>query len=445
MNSISLLLVADLSGGFNFLPVITSIIILIVLLAASALVSGSEVAFFSLKPKDIEGLENETEKYAVTTLELLDKPKDLLATILIANNFINVSIIILSTYLSAQLLEGWEYKMVFDITVITFILLLFGEVIPKVYASKNGLKMTKMMSGPLKKIGNIFPINFLRKGLVSGTSFISNLNKKKSIDVSSDDLEHAIKLTKEQSGDKNENHKILEGIVKFGSKDVKQIMKARTDVVAFDVKMSYKKLCNEIIKFGYSRIPIFKDNFDELSGILYVKDLIPYIDEHENFEWNTLLRKPFFVPESKMIDDLLKNFQEKKMHMAIVVDEFGGTSGVVTLEDVLEEIVGDISDEFDIEDLQYSKLNEFTYVFEGKTPLVDFYKVIDIDGKIFEEVKGESDSLAGFIIEQAGKILLKGEKVVFENYSFIVESADTRKVKKIKIIIESKNKNNENQ
>jgi gliding motility-associated protein GldE len=341
------------------------------------------------------------------------------------------------------LLEGWEYKLLFDIVVITFILLLFGEVIPKVYASKNGLKMTKLMSGPLKKIGNVFPINFLRKGLVSGTSLISNLNKKKSIEVSSDDLEHAIKLTKQQHSGENESHKILEGIVKFGSKDVKQIMKARTDVVAFDVKMSYKNLCDEIIKFGYSRIPIFKDNFDELAGILYVKDLIPYIDEHEYFDWTNLLREPFFVPESKMIDDLLKNFQEKKMHMAIVVDEFGGTSGVVTLEDILEEIIGDISDEFDIDDLQYSKLNEFTYVFEGKTPLVDFYKVIDIDGKVFEDVKGESDSLAGFIIEQAGKILLKGEKVVFENYSFIVESADKRKVKRIKIIIESKNNENE--
>jgi len=443
LNSISFLLNVTLPGDINLLPVIISIVILIVLLIVSALISGSEVAFFSLKPKDIEGLENESEKYAITTLELLDKPKDLLATILIVNNFINVSIIILSTYLSTQLLDGWEYKMVFDIVVITFILLLFGEVVPKVYASKNGLKMTKMMSGPLKTIENIFPINYLRKGLVSGTSLISNLNKKKSIDVSSDDLEHAIKLTKHEKKGDRESHKILEGIVKFGSKDAKQIMKARTDVVAFDVKMSYKDLCTEIIKFGYSRIPIFRNNFDEIAGILYVKDLIPHIEEHENFEWNTLLRQPFFVPESKMIDDLLKNFQEKKMHMAIVVDEFGGTSGVVTLEDVLEEIVGDISDEFDVEDLQYSKLNESTYVFEGKTPLVDFYKVLDIDGKIFEEGKGESDTLAGFIIEQAGKILLKGEKVVFENYHFIVESADKRKVKRIKISIEPKIEKNE--
>jgi len=444
LNSISFLLNVNLAADIDWLSVIVSIAILLVLLIASALISGSEVAFFSLKPKDIEGLENETEKYAVTILELLNRPKNLLATILITNNFINVSIIILSTYLSAQFMQDGPVKLFVDIVVITFVLLLFGEVIPKVYASKNGLKMTRIMSGPLKKIGNAFPINYLRKGLVSGTSLISNLNKKKSIDVSSDDLEHAIKLTKEESVGDNENHKILEGIVKFGSKDVKQIMKARTDVVAFDVKMSYKKLCTEIIKFGYSRIPIFKENFDVIEGVLYVKDLLPYLDEQENFDWAALVRKPFFVPESKMIDDLLKNFQEKKMHMAIVVDEFGGTSGVVTLEDVLEEIVGDISDEFDVDDLQYSKLSESTYVFEGKTLLVDFYKVIDIDGKVFEEAKGESDSLAGFIIEQAGKILLKGEKVVFENYSFIVESADKRKVKRIKISIEPKNEKNEN-
>jgi len=442
LNSSFFLLTVNSSG--SLLPIIISITILLVLLVGSALISGSEVAFFSLKPKDIDVLENETEKYAITTLALLDKPKDLLATILIANNFINVSIIILSTYLSAQFMQDGPFKLMVDIVGITFVLLLFGEVIPKVYASKNGLKMTKMMSAPLKKIGNVFPINILRKGLVSGTSIISNLNKKKSIDVSSDDLEHAIKLTKAKNEENEENHKILEGIVKFGSKDVKQIMKARTDVVAFDVNTSYKKLCNEIIKFGYSRIPIYKNSFDQVAGILYVKDLIPYIEEVENFEWNALLRKPYFVPETKMIDDLLKNFQEKKMHMAIVVDEFGGTSGVVTLEDILEEIIGDISDEFDTDDLQYSKLDDTTYVFEGKTPLVDFYKVIDIDGKEFEESKGESDSLAGFIIEQAGKILLKNEKVTFANISFIVESADKRKVKRIKVVIEPKIEHDEN-
>lgn len=434
MNDTSSILLANTSIGIDILPVIISIILLFILIGTSALISGSEVAFFSLKPIEIEILEKESAKFAKITLTLLDKPKDLLATILIANNFINVSIIILSTYLSSQFLEEGPIKLIIDIGAITFTLLLFGEVIPKVYATKHGLKMIKLMAIPLKKIENMFPVNLLRKALVSGTSVINKMTKKKSINVSSDDLEHAIRLTKEKSHS-SENHKILEGIVKFGAKDVKQIMKARMDVVAFDVTTSYEELYENILKNGYSRMPIYKGSFDKIEGILFVKDLIPYIDQPGQFNWSNLLRAPFFVPESKKIDDLLKNFQEKKMHIAIVVDEFGGTSGIVTLEDVLEEIVGDISAEFDTDELSYSKLDNKTYVFEGKTPLVDFYKVLQIKGKTFEEHKGESDTLAGFIIEQAGKILLKDEKVMFENYIFIVEAADKRKVKRIKIII----------
>jgi putative hemolysin len=434
LNDTSSILLANTSIGIDILPVIISIILLFILIGTSALISGSEVAFFSLKPIEIEILEKESAKFAKITLTLLDKPKDLLATILIANNFINVSIIILSTYLSSQFLEEGPIKLIIDIGAITFTLLLFGEVIPKVYATKHGLKMIKLMAIPLKKIENMFPVNLLRKALVSGTSVINKMTKKKSINVSSDDLEHAIRLTKEKSHS-SENHKILEGIVKFGAKDVKQIMKARMDVVAFDVTTSYEELYENILKNGYSRMPIYKGSFDKIEGILFVKDLIPYIDQPGQFNWSNLLRAPFFVPESKKIDDLLKNFQEKKMHIAIVVDEFGGTSGIVTLEDVLEEIVGDISAEFDTDELSYSKLDNKTYVFEGKTPLVDFYKVLQIKGKTFEEHKGESDTLAGFIIEQAGKILLKDEKVMFENYIFIVEAADKRKVKRIKIII----------
>lgn len=436
MSGEPIFLLATSTVGINILPVVISIVILLLLIILSALISGSEVAFFSLKPADIEGLEKEPAKYAKTALDLLDKPKSLLATILIANNFINVSIIILSTYLSTQLLNDWEYKMIFDLVVITFILLLFGEVIPKVYATKHGLKLTKLMAIPLKKTGNTFPINILRKGLVSGTSIINRMTKKKSITVSSDDLEHAISLTKEKAFN-SENHKILQGIVNFGSKDVKQIMRARMDVVAFDISTPFGELYEQILKNGFSRIPVYKESFDQIEGVLFVKDLIPHIDEKSEFDWSKLIRTPFFVPESKKIDDLLKNFQEKKMHIAIVVDEFGGTSGIVTLEDVLEEIVGDISDEFDADELSYSKLDDDNYVFEGKTPLVDFYKVLQIDGKTFEDNKGESDTLAGFIIEQAGKILLKNEKVVFENYTFTVEAADKRKVKRIKITIDN--------
>ena len=423
----------------ELIPLIIAIVILLLLLAGSALVSGSEVAFFSLKPVDIEELEKDGDKRAKATLSLLDKPKLLLATILISNNFINISIIILSSYISNQLFPegalGPKLKLFLDVVVITFIILLFGEVIPKVYASKNSRRMVLLMGPPLGVIGKIFPINYMVKGLVNGTAFISNLGRRKSIDVSSGDLEQAIELTKAgEDGEKEEEHKILEGIVKFGKTDVKQIMKSRIDVLAFDLKDSYEKIYDDILEHGYSRIPVFEDSFDQIKGILYTKDLIPFIGNAKN-NWQELIREPYYVPETKKIDDLLKSFQERKMHMAIVVDEYGGTSGIITLEDVLEEIVGDISEEFDKEDLNYSKLDDDTYVFEGKMPLMDFYKILGIDGEIFEASKGESDTLAGFVIEQAGKILLKNERITFENYTLIVESADKRKLKRIKVII----------
>ncbi len=423
----------------DLISVIIAIVILLLLLMCSALVSGSEVAFFSLKPVDVEELEKDSGKRAKTVLELLDTPKHLLATILIANNFVNVSVIILSSYISNLLFPegsvspGW--KLFIDIAAITFIILLFGEVIPKVYASKNGKKVALLMGNPLNRIGSMFPINYMVKGLVSGTSVLSNLGKKKSISVSSGDLEQAIELTKEVEG-KEEEHKILEGIVKFGKTDVKQIMKSRVDVFALDINDSYTDIYDRILEYGYSRIPVIEDSFDQIRGILYIKDMIPYIDE-EKKDWQSLLREPYYVPETKKIDDLLKSFQERKMHMAIVVDEYGGTSGIITLEDVMEEIVGDISEEFDEEDLNYSKLDEQTYIFEGKMPLMDFYKVLGIDGELFEEAKGESDTLAGFIIEQAGKILVKNERISFENYTLIVEAADKRKLKRIKVIIDN--------
>ena len=423
----------------DLISIIVALVILLLLLACSALVSGSEVAFFSLKPIDIEELEKDSNKGAKTVLDLLEKPKHLLATILIANNFVNVSVIILSSYISNQLFpEGSidiRLKLVIDIAIITFIILLFGEVIPKVYASKNSRRVAMLMGPPLNRIGKTFPFSYMARGLVSGTSVISNLGKRKSISVSSGDLEQAIELTKEVEG-KEEEHKILEGIVKFGKTDVKQIMKSRVDVVAFDIEDTYESVYEKILECGHSRIPVIKDSFDQIKGILYIKDLIPFIDTG-NKEWQNLLREPYYVPETKKIDDLLKSFQERKMHMAIVVDEYGGTSGIITLEDVMEEIVGDISEEFDEEDLNYSKLDDQTYIFEGKMPLIDFYKVLGIDGELFEEAKGESDTLAGFIIEQAGKILVKNERIVFENYTLIVESADKRKLKRIKVVIEN--------
>ncbi|MGV6862322.1 MAG: gliding motility-associated protein GldE [Putridiphycobacter sp.] len=434
--------ILSVSASPELVPVLVTSFILILLIFASAMVSGSEVAFFSLNPVDVEDLEKNQIKSAKTTLELLDKPKDLLATILITNNFINISIVILSTYLSDQIFSNNPYKIFIDVVAITFIILLFGEVIPKVYATRNSLKLSQIMATPLKIIGRTFPINIIRKALVSSTSFLSNLGANNKVEVSSDDLEHAIHLTKETS-ENNEDHKILEGIVKFGSKDVKQIMKPRTEVVAFEIETNYNDIYEGILEAGYSRIPIYRDSFDKIEGVLFVKDLIPYTDEAENFDWQKLIREPYFVPETKKLDDLLQSFQEKKMHMAFIVDEFGGTSGIATLEDVLEEIVGDISDEFDQEDLSYSKLDEHTFVFEGKTPLVDFYRVIDIKGNLFEEAKGESDTLAGFVIEQASKILLKDEQIDFENYTFIVESADKRKINRIKVIINPLSNNDE--
>ena len=405
----------------------------------SALVSGAEVAFFSLTPYDKESLTDQQDKAAIVTLELLERPRNLLATILITNNFINVAIILISTYLSSQLIpEGTlspGVKTFVDVFLITLILLLFGEVIPKVYAAKNGTKVALLMAKPLKLIGRTFPFNLLKKGLVQGTDIINKRVKKKVKELSPDDLADAIELASTDYEDKRDLQ-IYQGIVEFGKKDVKQIMRPRVDVQAYENTTTYaavrEKLMDE--KNRHSRVPIYNESFDNIEGILFVKDLLPYVDESDDFDWQKLIREPYFVPENKKIDDLLKSFQERKMHMAIVVDEYGGTSGIVTLDDVLEEIVGDISEEFD-EDLKYSKLDDHNYVFEGKTALIDMYKVLDIDGDLFEDAKSESDTIAGFVIEQAGKILKKNERVTFENYMFTIEAADSRKVKRIKVTI----------
>lgn len=412
--------------------------ILLLLLVGSALISGSEVAFFSLRPNEKEALNAEKTKASNTTIDLINSPKELLATILIANNFINVAIVILSSYLFSAIYpepsSGIDWvRSIVEVAGITFIILLIGEVIPKVYANRNSLKLALFMSRPISVLAKIPPISWMKIGLVKGTDFINKAAKKRQIDVSTDDLEHALALTKEESGDEGD-HKILEGIVKFGNTDVKQIMCSRVDVEAIDVNDSFTKLMTLILDAGYSRIPVYKENFDEVVGILYVKDLLPHLSAGDNFDWKKLIRQPFFVPENKKIDDLLKEFQELKMHMAVVVDEYGGASGIVTLEDVLEEIVGEITDEFDQDDLIYTKVDENTYVFEGKTPLVDLYKVLDIDGKDFEEAKGESDSIGGFVVEKAGKILKNNEFIEFSNLKFIVESSDKRRIKMVKII-----------
>mgnify|MGYP001098322738 FL=1 len=415
------------------LPVAISLLVMIVLLISSALISGSEVAFFSIDAKDRESLNAEKDPKSLRVLDQLVKPKKLLATILIANNFINIAIVILSTYMINNLVSFGpnEEIMNFVVTVVvaTFLILLVGEVIPKVYATNNSIKLAKFMASPLLIVGKV--CSPLSNVLVRSTSFIDKRIKKSGTEISVNDLDHALEIT-DIEGVTEEDKKILEGIVKFGETDVKQIMKSRVDVIAFDEANSFSELLPQIIENGYSRIPIFKESFDNVSGVLYVKDLLPHIDSGE-FDWRLLIRKPFFVPESKKIDDLLRQFQESKVHMAIVVDEYGGTSGIVTLEDVIEEILGEISDEFDDDDIVYSKIDENNYVFEGKISLVDMYKIMDIEGEIFEDEKGEADTLAGFLIEKSGKIMKKNERMKFGGYLFEVEAADKRRIKQVKV------------
>ncbi|MDX1652163.1 MAG: gliding motility-associated protein GldE [Brumimicrobium sp.] len=418
-----------------------SVVVLILLLIISALVSGSEVAFFSLSPEEREEIQLRTDATSRVALDLLKNPKELLATILITNNFVNIGIVIIASYIFDMIYpestqQGIDYvRSAVEIGGITFTILLIGEVIPKIYANRNSLQLVNLMAVPLRTTGKIPPFSWLKSVLVGGTERIVKYARKRQIKVSTDDLENAIALTREGETS-SEEQRILEGIVNFGNTDVRQIMRSRVDTVAVDESITYTELMEIIIESGYSRIPVYKNTFDEVTGIMFVKDLLAHLDEKPDFQWTKLVRPPFFVPENKKIDDLLKEFQELKMHMAVVVDEYGGASGVVTLEDVLEEIVGEITDEFDDDDIVYTKINQNMFLFEGKTPLVDLYKVLDIDGKAFEQAKGESDSIAGFLIEQSGKILRNNESFTFENIRFVVESSDKKRVKMVKVIKE---------
>ena len=413
-----------------------SIFCVLILVVLSALLSGSEVAMFSISNKQRFDLEDQNKNTNKRVLTLLKEPKKLLATILIANNFINVSIVMASNFVFNNLIiEGSisdTMNFIIQVIVITFLILLFGEVIPKVYANNYNLKFSKFMAIPLQLLKKLFyPISQI---LVNSTNLIDKRIEKRKESIQANELEHALNLTVD-SVDNEDEKKILEGIVKFGNTDVKQIMTPRTDVISFEITTPFNELMSELKEIKYSRIPVFEDSFDKIKGILYAKDLLGKMNEKKNFKWPNLLREPKFVPENKKLDDLLKEFQEEKTHIAIVVDEYGGSSGIVSLEDVLEEIVGEITDEFDEEDINYKKLDELNYIFDGKTTLIDIYKLLDIDGGIFEKEKGESDTIAGFCIEQAGKILLKNEKISFDRYTITVEAADKRRIKKVKITI----------
>lgn len=417
---------------------------MLLLLIVSALISGSEVAFFSLKPAELEEIRMAQDSGSERIIQLLEIPdrrtgsSNLLATILVINNFVNIIIILLSTSVVTTIFPKGSVNPILEVVIhiaaVTFLIVLFGEVIPKVYATNYGLSLAKIMSSPIQISQKIFWVFW--KPLVSmGRVIDDRFNKGGSSSIDINTLSHALELT--DSDDRTEEEKkILEGIVAFGSKDVKQIMTSRMDVACFDIELSYPELRKKILELGFSRIPVFRGTIDEVAGILYIKDLLPHL-KTTDFDWTALIRPPFFVPENKKIDDLLREFQSRKNHMAIVVDEYGGTSGLITLEDVIEEIVGDITDEFDDDELQYSRIDDRNFIFEGKTALIDIYRILDIDGENFEQEKGESDTLAGFIIEQAGKIPLKGERIHFEQFTFTVEAADKRKVKRVKVSIEA--------
>ena len=425
---ISLIIINNLSLELILLFIIIGFLILF-----SALISGSEVAFFSLNPNSWK--KNNLSSSKKLIYKLLKEPNNLLATILVANNFFNVAIIILSTYITAELFNFSNSPIIeftIQVVVVTFILLLLGEVIPKVFANQKSLLFASLMSRPVYILSKIlYPIN---KILVSSSTIIEKKFKNKGYKISIDELSTALEIAGDN--DTNEDEKrILKSIVQFGNIDVKQIMKSRIDIISIEESFSFNKIKSIIISSGYSRIPVYKDNFDNVTGVLYIKDLLPHLKKNK-FNWKKLTRTPFFVPESKMIDDLLKEFQIKKIHLAIVVDEYGGTSGIVTLEDIIEEIVGEINDEFDDDGKVYSKLDDKNYVFEGKTPLTDIIKVLNIEADFFNEIKGDSDTLAGLILEINGKIPIKNDVIKFKNYKFTIESSDKKRVKRIKLSID---------
>ncbi|WP_298924102.1 gliding motility-associated protein GldE [uncultured Allomuricauda sp.] len=416
------------------------VIVLLLLLVCSALISGAEVALFGLSQTDLNELEETDTSRSKLIVRLLNKPKKLLATILITNNTINIGIVLLFSSIgnvifsqvNQTLFGAVSVRFLLEVIVATFLILMFGEILPKIYANRNKIQFSHFMSIPLKILNTLFTP--LSSPMSSATIFLQEKLGKQKSNLSVDHLSQALELASEGDTTKEEQ-KILEGIVTFGNTDTKQVMRPRIDIFALDEEMKFPEVIQEIKNNGYSRIPVFSENMDNVLGVLYVKDLLPYIDR-KSFNWMSLIREPYFVPENKKLDDLLLEFQEKKNHLAVVVDEYGGTSGIVTLEDIIEEIVGDISDEFDDEDLVFSKLDDYNYVFDGKTTLKDFYRVVKIeDEEAFEGQKGESETIAGFVLEISGSFPKRGEKVLFKDYQFIVESLDKKRLKRIKVTL----------
>lgn len=409
-------------------------LIVFILLFCSAIISGSEVALFSLSQKDIDDIITTDYTKGSLIYNLLEKPKRLLATILVANNFINIAIVILFSSFSDSLfgsLSSSVLRFILEVVVVTFLILLFGEVLPKIYANRNNVTFAKKVSVPISFLDKIlFPITIPMRNIIVWVEKKFNAQKTS---FSVDQLTKALELTN-HSETTNEEQKILEGIVSFGNTEVRQIMSPRMDIFALEITTPFEVVMEKIVDKGYSRIPVYRDNIDQIEGVLFIKDLIPYIDETD-LKWQELIRMPFFIPENKMLDNLLKDFQGMKNHLAIVVDEYGGTSGLVSLEDILEEIVGDISDEFDDENIIFSQIDEKNFLLEGKVNLKDFYRVIDVNETIFEESKGEAETLAGFLLEILGGFPKKNQKIHFKEYIFTIEALDKKRIKQIKVTL----------
>ncbi|WP_333879009.1 gliding motility-associated protein GldE [Flavobacterium sp.] len=406
------------------------------LLLCSAMISAAEVALFSLTKEDLAKLTTENPSKANLISRLLQKPKKLLATLLLANNFVNIGVIILFSFLSNSLFVSITsplLKFLTEVVLVTFLILLFGEVLPKVYASRNNAKFSVCMAGPLYVLDLLLsPVSLPMRNI--SVYLHDKLGKQKS-NFSVNQLSQALEMTSSEDTS-SEEQKILEGIVSFGNTDTKQVMSPRIDIFALEINEPFADIYAKIVDKGYSRIPVYRENIDQIEGVLFVKDLIPHIHKKE-FEWNTLMRKPFFVPENKKLDDLLKDFQSMKSHLAIVVDEYGGTSGLVSLEDIIEEIVGDISDEFDDENINFSQIDDKNFLFEGKINLKDFYRIVDVDETVFEENKGEAETLAGFVLEILGNFPKKGQKIHFDNLYFTIELVDKKRIKQLKVTLDS--------
>lgn len=409
--------------------------VFLLLLCCSAIISGTEVALFSLSSTEVNALKESKSPVGEIIGKLVANPKKSLATILIANNLVNISIVLLFVDLGDFMFGGIQNEIiraVLDIGVVTFMILLCGEILPKIYANRNNVSFAKKVAYPIYFLDSIFsPISIPMEKFIF---WIQKRFNKKSSNISVGQLSQALELASSEDTTHQEK-KILESIVSFGNTQTREVMVPRIDIFALSEDLSFQEVLSKIVKNGYSRIPIYGENIDNITGVIYIKDLLPHI-EKTDFQWNSVKRKAFFVPENKKLDDLLSEFQEKKIHLAVVVDEYGGTCGIITLEDIIEQIVGSINDEFDDEDVTYSKLDNNTFIFEGKTTLKDFYRILQLtDDKefIFEEKRGDAETLAGFLLEVAGNFPQKGVPIVFYNYTFIVEAFDKKRIKQIKV------------